>query len=71
MINEPLITAPLLKFLPFPQLHLLDISCFSGSSVRNKEGMEAELLTVRSHVSWAAFILFCFPTGNPFLVKGS
>nr|XP_025123732.1 zinc finger protein 10 isoform X1 [Bubalus bubalis] len=49
MINEPLITAPLLKFLPFPQLHLLDISCFSGSSVRNKEGMEAELLTVRSH----------------------
>ncbi|XP_068845709.1 zinc finger protein 10 [Capricornis sumatraensis] len=49
MINKPLITAPLLKFLPFPQLHLLDISCFSGSSVRNKEGMEAELLTVRSH----------------------
>ncbi|XDA85241.1 hypothetical protein R6Z07M_015005 [Ovis aries] len=31
------------------QLHLLDISCFSGSSVRNKEGMEAELLTARSH----------------------
>ncbi|XFG09090.1 hypothetical protein AB1E19_012714 [Capra hircus] len=31
------------------QLHLLDISCFSGSFVRNKEGMEAELLTARSH----------------------
>ncbi|XP_036730328.1 zinc finger protein 10 isoform X2 [Balaenoptera musculus] len=30
------------------QLHLLGISCYSGS-VRNEEGMEAELLTVRSH----------------------
>lgn len=70
VINENQVTAPLLKFLPFLQLHLLGISCYSGS-VRNEEGMEAELLTARSHVSWAAFILFCFPTENPFLVKGS